>query len=317
MSSRLPPQPWISTIDAHLRTGRAPTSPATSAPVPASNVTRSALWQVGGRRADLGAHRSPVSQKPAVDDAPAKAATTPSTVKQQQENAQQTAEPLQPTRLNQVASTDAPFSLPRSTHSSSNRIDAPLNAVRPPTSNGRRHLDQVGAHEVESRSGRARCASPRSLLIPPASGVPVPGREHRVEAVDVEAEIGGAGVRRRDAPPPLPSASRGRAARPSASRACRFATLKPHRPPGTLAWPRMPIWMTRLGVEQALLHRAAERRAVVIPAAEVIVAGIAMRVDVHHADRSRFAATARRIGSVIAWSPPTLTGTTPAATTVR
>ena len=47
--------------------------------------------------------------------------------------------------------------------------------------------------------------------------------------------------------------------------------------------PRMPIWTAP--DRAALLDGARERRAVMVVGAEIVGAGVAMGVDVHHADR--------------------------------
>ena len=74
----------------------------------------------------------------------------------------------------------------------------------------------------------------------------------------------------------------------------------------------MPIWIDALGIEHAVEHRLTERAAVM--ELRALVGAAECR------NGRRYAAcrpggcspTAFRIGSVIEWSPPTLSGTTPA-----
>ena len=71
-----------------------------------------------------------------------------------------------------------------------------------------------------------------------------------------------------------------------------------------------------LGVQHARQHRLPERPAVVELGALEGPAGVAMGIDVHQSRPAALAPTAFRIGSVIEWSPPTLSGATPAATSL-
>ena len=76
----------------------------------------------------------------------------------------------------------------------------------------------------------------------------------------------------------------------------------------------MPICTMRLRVEQALLDRAAEGRAVGVGiVAEIAVVGVGMGVEMDHAERPAALPSARRIGSEIRWSPPAAIGMAPAA----
>src|SRR5271166_1318469 len=59
-------------------------------------------------------------------------------------------------------------------HSSSNSTDAPLNAVSVPTSNGGDTSTRSAPTKSSPRSARSR-RSASIIVIPPASGVPVPG----------------------------------------------------------------------------------------------------------------------------------------------
>ena len=49
----------------------------------------------------------------------------------------------------------------------------------------------------------------------------------------------------------------------------------------------MPIWTIRFGIEQAFLDGAAERRAVVVAAAEEAVVGVGMGVEMDQPERCR------------------------------
>ena len=64
--------------------------------------------------------------------------------------------------------------------------------------------------------------------------------------------------------------------------------------------PRVPTWRERGGVEDALLDRAAERRAVGVLGAEVGVPGVEVRVEVQQRDRAR-ACGRRRAAAAGRW----------------
>ena len=57
--------------------------------------------------------------------------------------------------------------------------------------------------------------------------------------------------------------------------------------------PRMPTWMKRLPSIEPFLDRAAERRAVKILAAKILVPGVDVRIELHERQRAVTLAPAR------------------------
>ena len=180
-------------------------------------------------------------------------------------------------------------------HRISNSIDAPLNAVMVPTSNG--GATSTRSPPTKSMPRRARSSrSASSAVMPPASGVPVPGAWDGSRLSMSKRQIGRSVANnpprfvRGEAPALVGEfvdaehAHAARAGKPPHVRVVGGAADADLDHP-----PR---------VQQALLHRAAERRAVVEARAQVVVAGVAMGVDMHHADRP-MPATPRRIGRLI------------------
>ncbi len=83
--------------------------------------------------------------------------------------------------------------------------------------------------------------------------------------------------------------------------------------PGPVA--AQPDLRVTRAVDRARLDETEHRRAVRALDAEHLAAGVGVRVEVDQPDRPARSAIAAMHGSVIEWSPPSVTGSAPASTT--
>ena len=178
-----------------------------------------------------------------------------------------------------------------------------------------RDLDHVGADEPQPAQrpeqrdrlgGREACHLRRSGA----------WRERGVEKVDVEGEERPAA--RRPAPAPAPRTPRA----PSARSSSLGTTVKPSARASSrsVAREQRPAHSRLDGggrLDQPLLGRALERRAVEVALVEVLVPGVGVRVELDERHPPVAPRQGAQHGSVIEWSPPRTSGKTPASTSRR
>ena len=141
------------------------------------------------------------------------------------------------------------------------------------------------------------------------------GRERRVDHVDVERQ------ERRPVAHARAHPRRRTRAGVQVRSSSQDTISKPHargssRSDAAYSDPRMPASSERVGVDQALLQRALERRAVEVALAVVLLPRVGVGVEQDDGRPGPWtAACARSSPSTIEWSPPSISGTAPARST--
>ena len=175
-------------------------------------------------------------------------------------------------------------------------------------------LDDVHADEVEPRRELAAVAQRRSPdVMPPGSGVPVPGAN--AGSSTSTSTVRKTGPRRRGdgalddlADAELADVVHEERRDPALALPRELGLARP-----VAAEPDLDVARSRRRARRGRAGTSASVRAL---DAEDLGSGVRVRVEVDEARPARVgAATARTFASVIEWSPPRTTGTTPAATT--